>query len=184
MWANGVANAGDAARAHHALVSHFLQLRWKTTCQTPCDMRSASRNKPSTTLRTISRRSGATSTVRTAPGKNGGKPQIQRSPGDENKTHAAKKTSSRSADHRIGVFWRVRVRNLKAPLCRLMECLPHAALRSCTLAAHTFLINERHKTAEKIICSPAACGSSRVLGGVWWHRRLAERSELAPPAQV
>lgn len=68
------------------------------------------------------------------------------------------------ADHRIGVFWRVR--NFKAPLCRLMECLPHAALRSCTLAAHTFPINERHKTAEKIICSPVACGSSRGLGGV------------------
>lgn len=58
------------------------------------------------------------------------------------------------------------MRNFKAPLCRLMECLPHAALRSCTLAAHTFLINERHKTAEKIICSPAACGSSRGLGGL------------------
>lgn len=60
----------------------------------------------------------------------------------------------------------MRVRNFKAPLCRLMECLPHAALRSCTLASHTFLINERHKTAEKITCSPAACGSSRGLGGV------------------
>lgn len=56
--------------------------------------------------------------------------------------------------------------NFKGPLCRLTERRPHAALRSCTLAAHTFLINERHKTAEKIICSPAACGSSRGLGGV------------------